>query len=393
MRARRRGFFRVVAFGGLITTTLMTASGCQQSAPADATLATDPDPALNPPEPTLAGKSADELAAIAADDVQAMLRGRAPAPQASEPAGPAIQWSIPDPARPTVIAGEPTETADTAPETDAEATTDAVVARPEETLEPVPPVPAAESVAEAIDGDRVDELIVELSRELYTRSAYADMPLRELLAIAAQAIVRPDRSLRPNAIPGLTDEERDILEQFQRFCRELGEGLDGEQPAGDVVRTATVSLRDALIERPHLAIGDKAMCYDVGGFGDYRAFKHNRFLAHDEQDVLLYLEIDDFMSEQNEKGDWVTELGQQLIIYAASDGIPVWTADWQPVVDVSRNQRQDFFTVQRFTLPPNLSVGRYHLKVRLRDQRSGAEAETSIEFEMVADPKMVARMP
>jgi hypothetical protein len=33
-------------------------------------------------------------------------------------------------------------------------------------------------------------------------------------------------------------------------------------------------------------------------------------------------------------------------------------------------------------------VGKYHLKVRMRDEKSGAEAETAITFEMVADPKM-----
>jgi hypothetical protein len=33
-------------------------------------------------------------------------------------------------------------------------------------------------------------------------------------------------------------------------------------------------------------------------------------------------------------------------------------------------------------------VGRYHLKVRIRDEKSGAEAEGSIPFEMVADPRM-----
>jgi hypothetical protein len=35
-------------------------------------------------------------------------------------------------------------------------------------------------------------------------------------------------------------------------------------------------------------------------------------------------------------------------------------------------------------------VGRYQLKVRVRDEKSAAEAETSIPFEMVADPKMAA---
>jgi hypothetical protein len=44
------------------------------------------------------------------------------------------------------------------------------------------------------------------------------------------------------------------------------------------------------------------------------------------------------------------------------------------------------------TLPKALSVGKYTLKVRLRDEKSGAETEGSLPFEMVADPKLAAAM-
>jgi len=40
-----------------------------------------------------------------------------------------------------------------------------------------------------------------------------------------------------------------------------------------------------------------------------------------------------------------------------------------------------------------LSVGRYHLKIQVRDETSGAESEESIGFEMVADPKLAASVP
>ena len=35
-----------------------------------------------------------------------------------------------------------------------------------------------------------------------------------------------------------------------------------------------------------------------------------------------------------------------------------------------------------------LSVGRYQLKISVRDEKSRAEAEASLEFEMVADPSL-----
>ena len=52
--------------------------------------------------------------------------------------------------------------------------------------------------------------------------------------------------------------------------------------------------------------------------------------------------------------------------------------------------RRDFFTTQLIALPPALSVGKYHLKIRVRDEHSGAEAEDSVPFQMVADAKLAA---
>ena len=67
----------------------------------------------------------------------------------------------------------------------------------------------------------------------------------------------------------------------------------------------------------------------MGGFGDFTEFTRGRespsfvFLAHAERRAIVYVEIDDFASELNEAGEWVTELSQQLVIYADRDGIPV----------------------------------------------------------------------
>jgi hypothetical protein len=116
--------------------------------------------------------------------------------------------------------------------------------------------------------------------------------------------------------------------------------------------------------------------------------RHYAFLAHSAQQAVVYVEIEDFTSELNEKGQWVTELSQQLVVISERDGIPVWREDWQAGVDLSRKQRDDFFIVQVVTLPDRLAVGRYNLKIRIRDDRSGAEAETAIDFEMVADARM-----
>ncbi|MHC5001860.1 MAG: hypothetical protein ACYTJ0_01940 [Planctomycetota bacterium] len=348
-------------------------------------------------------------------DVEAVLEHQS-APPSSEAAGrraadALIHWNTPVVARTggdatsvrsmpsqsapgAGVAPDPGRTTETAPTAAPPAAATEALARPAGTPPEVaatrPPAPPATGTPSA---DRVGELLVELSGELYRQSAYADQPMRDLLAIAAGSIARPERALSPDAFRTLTDREKEILALLQSFFRRLGERLDDANDPEQVIEEAVAELRSGLIEEPRLTIADAALCYHVGGFGDYAAFDRNAFMAHEERQVILYLGIDDFSSELNQRGQWVTELSQQLMIYSDADGIPVWTDDWQRAVDVTRNQRQDFFTVQVITLPKALSVGRYHLKIRVRDEKSGAETETSIPFEMVADPKLAAQMP
>ncbi len=352
------------------------------------------------PDAALPHRSPDELARLAERDVHAAAGWRDPLAAAKPPKNDGnprspIDWNAPRTAAPVMASANPSATP-SAP--------DVVEFTPGPLFRVQDPVPAVESVpepvgttpagvAEALDNDRVDELLVDLSRELYQRSTYEQVPLRELFLIAAQSLIRPERALSVDAIEALTPQERALLNHFQAFFQQLGQRLDGGSDPDEVISEEVTALRNALIVPPRFTVASTALCYDVGGFGDYKAFDRSSFLAHSEQQLILYLEVEEFTSELNEKGQWVTELSQQLVIYSDRDGIPVWTAEWQPAVDVSKNRRQDFFTVQVITLPKALSVGRYQLKIRLRDEKSQAEAETAIEFEMVADPKLAARMP
>ncbi|HRP62131.1 MAG TPA: hypothetical protein PK400_02435 [Phycisphaerales bacterium] len=261
---------------------------------------------------------------------------------------------------------------------------------PEVREEPTSDGLSPEPVASSLDRDRLRELLIELSKELYRDAAYSDTPLRELLLIAATTIVRPDRALSPDAIPGLTERERELLASFQQFFGEVGRRLDGKRGTDETLREAVDLLRAALHTEPRLMLDTVALCTRVGGFGDYDPFNKYAFLAHSEQKAIVYLEIANFTSELNAKNEWVTELSQQITIYSDRDGIPVWREDWQTAVDVTKNRRNDFFVVQIITLPKALSVGKYQLKVRVRDEKSKAEAEGTIHFELVADPKMAA---
>lgn len=261
-------------------------------------------------------------------------------------------------------------------------------AKPAIVQEPLGNKAATGSAAEgSLDQDRLSALIIDLSREAYREAALKDMPLREMLTIAALSMARPDRTLNPDAIPDLSERERIVLAKMQGFFADLGQRLEKGEDAETVIVEAVNRLRAELAEKP-LRLPRAAMCTAVRTFGDYDAFDRYAFLSGQPQPVIVYVEVEGFTSEINAKDEWETRLAQQLVIYADSDGIPVWSEEWQPVIDRSKNARRDFFQHQIITLPRALSVGKYQLKIRVRDEKSGAEAETSIPFQMVADPKM-----
>lgn len=242
--------------------------------------------------------------------------------------------------------------------------------------------------------DRLRQLMVDLRRELYIEGAHSDHPLKQLLPIAAMVMVDPDAKLNPDAVPDLTTTERELLGALQVFFQNLSRQLDDNVDVEEAIAQGIAELRDAITKEPQLQFPTLALCYKVDGFGKYKQFDHYRYLAHTEQQVIVYVEIEDFSSKLNENGEWVTQLAQQVTIYSDRDGIPVWrSGDMQVATDRSRKKRHDFFLLQIITIPKALSVGKYHLKVHVRDELSGAEAEDAIEFEMVADPKLAVRVP
>ncbi|MCP3903551.1 MAG: hypothetical protein GY715_07930 [Planctomycetes bacterium] len=258
-------------------------------------------------------------------------------------------------------------------------------------VKPVAVPPAASANVIAVDDMRVD--LVRLRQKLYRASIDSDQPIRELIAIAAMSLVDPQLELPDGADRQLTDTEQEVLRDLHAFFVRLGGSLDGSARADEAIALAVNDLQKSLVPESSLGLPTARLCWRVGGFGDFEPFDRTAFLAHAEQQFILYLEIDGFTSRANERGQWVTEVSQRLEIYSDRDGIPVWSESWQKAVDVTANQRRDFFTTQLITLPKALSVGRYQLKIQVRDEASGAESEESIAFEMVADPKMAASVP
>ncbi len=302
-----------------------------------------------------AASDPDSDAATAADWLEGVRPGRGTAGDAGQTVPP----STPRAARPVAAAeGEP------------------VLATPERSLPPHPVSVARSDLLLALLVDGID---------------HPARALPNAITSALATVGDPDATIDASLFRNVPEGERDLVNAFASFAKSVTPTLtppaDGAPDTVDreALLAAIDRLRASVARTPQLAIRRAALCRQVDGFGVFDGLlQPHRFLAGSPNAFIVYLEIDEFHSERREGGAWVTELEQRVQIYNDRDARAVWANDWSEVVDVNANRRRDFFTAQVIELPPAFSLGVFHLKVQVRDRLTGAESETSIEFEMVA---------
>lgn len=256
--------------------------------------------------------------------------------------------------------------------------------RPEDQLatDPVaPPIPDAAAASLVVDP--AITALAGYRRTLLDRVIDgADGPLDELVAMTFTLTADPDARIDPEYYRGLTEEQREMVDAFEAFAREAAPALAGDADPEALVEI-TERLRDRLARTPMLALRNPAMCTAVEGFGTIERIEHTAFPAGVETPVLIYAEVDEFTSALDEGGEWVTDLEMRTRIYSDRETRPVWEGDWHRVLDRSRTQRRDFFITQELWIPEALSLGRYHVKLELRDRASGAVDEHALPFDVV----------
>ena len=238
----------------------------------------------------------------------------------------------------------------------------------------------------------------ELARRLalaLRRDAEID-PVRVYAALAALELIEPGVMVNPSAIAGLTPEDARILESWADLMREADARLSSS-PAD--ARGLVAALLDAAEEADAiepLEIRTARLCSRVEGFGRYTPMGAT-WLAGRPHKALVYAEVDRFASTpavgpRGQRG-FEARLTQELQLFHDADGLLAWRLPPQDVVDFSRNRRRDFFIVQMIDLPQSLSVGRYQLKVAIRDEATRQTAETVIPITIVADRTLVGPAP
>jgi hypothetical protein len=174
----------------------------------------------------------------------------------------------------------------------------------------------------------------------------------------------------------------------QDFVRHSLKSLyDVTNPNGNPVEIkrytlAMLSQRQAmhhLASVSNLEVNNATFCSEVDGFGVVTKFPQNAFKA--DQELLLYCELDSFVSTQVEGKGYETQLqGSYEIVDANGRRV----ADQLLPLDshLCRNQRRDYFIAYRIYMPPKIDAGKYQLKLTIEDLKGRKFGQSNLDFQI-----------
>lgn len=259
-------------------------------------------------------------------------------------------------------------------------------------VEPAPTaaeLPATSTAERATDVERQRaSLIAALEADIRDRrSASAQDPelpqLEQELRLAYLLSGRLDDAVA--AVESLDQPQR---EAYKDLMFGLGVWLSPDESRRAPLRSAKVlrSLRDAatdLAAASKLEIRKLVFCEKVEYYGWYTEFPRSEFTP--KQEVLLYVEVENFSAEHKSAAGFETELQGRYEILD-SRGQIVAERELPLDKEVCRNYRRDYFLVYHVYIPEGLSAGRYRLELSLEDRKAGGKyqgrkfGEGMIEF-------------
>ena len=143
--------------------------------------------------------------------------------------------------------------------------------------------------------------------------------------------------------------------------------------------TPLLDLSERIRAEIPLTLPTLSLCRSVTQFGVYDPYEPARFSAGKEAPLVIYCEVDHFRSAPASDGRWETKLTYEAVLYSdAENAVAVINKKPTEIVDRCRNRRRDFFLADRMTLPANLPVGKYVLKVTVVDQLANLVAEKTV---------------
>lgn len=189
-----------------------------------------------------------------------------------------------------------------------------------------------------------------------------------------------DQALEP--IPGLQPHEQ---EYFRHNFQALYNSID---PRGNPVlaRRWPLVMEDHRSSMMHLGavsnleVKNAAFCSHVDGFGAITKFPTTQFRPN--QELLLYCEVENFVSEQIKDGYETKLRGNYEIVDANQTRVADFILPEE--VDMCKRPRRDYFFVYRIYTPQHIAPGRYQLRLTIEDMKGNKFGQTSLDMQIVA---------
>lgn len=207
-----------------------------------------------------------------------------------------------------------------------------------------------------------------------SRTARLNAYLRLLYVIADQR----DHAVDP--IEGFSDDER---QYWKHQLYALLVSLDANDMHTSN-RRAALALRDLRAAEDHLSnistldVQNLAFCPKVLSFGRYVEYESSTFRPG--QEVLLYVEVDNFAVEQ--KGEeFETHLQGEYSLFDAQN-VRVRNVVLPSDEQLCNNRRRDYFIAYRLHLPDDLPAGSYVLQLTIEDVIGKKSNVATIDFRL-----------
>ncbi len=244
----------------------------------------------------------------------------------------------------------------------------------------------AQSVANEHWRDRLSGAIAGLEAELES-GENADHAFRNeaILRLLYLADGQHDAAVEP--VSAATDEEREFwAHEMYGLSILLDEGRKASIPRR--ATEAVAELREAneqLSSLGDLVINNMTFCRAVSTFGIYEEFGEFEFAPG--QATLVYIELDNFRSEDTSKGKRLSFAGSYQIL--DSYGRILVDRELAKYEERAQRPRRDFFLHYRIAMPPAAQIGpgEYTLQLSVVDNVGQQTALSRVDFKIAESAK------
>lgn len=180
-----------------------------------------------------------------------------------------------------------------------------------------------------------------------------------------------------------------LQKEAQEYFRQMLQGLydatdiDGNPVASRRLTLALQSHRDAsmnLSKLANLEVLNASFCTEVDSFGVVTKFPAYEFTG--EQEVLLYCELENFVSRIVKDSKYETQLQGSYEI-TDSKGRKVADQLLPEDTDICGKTRRDFYIAYRLHMPASIEPGRYKLKLTIEDMIGHKFGQATVDFQIV----------